>query len=116
MLEQARVKNERLHITGMLLYKDGNFMQLLEGEEPVVRELYATITQDPRHFRLNVLSEETTESRLFPSWSMGFQDLESVDPAKVPGYTQFLNVPLTKESFSKPSRGQEILLLFKKIG
>ena len=33
----------------MLLYKDGNLMQVLEGEESAVRALYAKITADDRH-------------------------------------------------------------------
>jgi len=117
LLTASREKNHRLRITGMLLYKDGNFMQLLEGEEAVVRELYATIASDPRHCNVTVISEETHPERLFPAWSMGFQDLAMVDPEKVPGYTNFLNVPLTEAEFSDdPSRGQKLLLLFKRIG
>jgi len=51
LLHVARANNERLGITGMLLYRDGNFMQVLEGEEPVVRDLYARIERDPRQAR-----------------------------------------------------------------
>ena len=40
ILAKAREKNARLGITGMLLYKDGNFLQLLEGEETIVRGIY----------------------------------------------------------------------------
>jgi Sensors of blue-light using FAD len=32
LLDQARQKNAKFAVTGMLLYKDGNFMQVLEGE------------------------------------------------------------------------------------
>ena len=39
LLEQARQKNAKLGVTGMLLYKDGNFMQVLEGEKETVRKL-----------------------------------------------------------------------------
>ncbi len=40
LLAVSRQNNARLGITGMLLYKDGNFMQVLEGEEAEVRTLY----------------------------------------------------------------------------
>ena len=80
----------------MLLYKDGNFMQLLEGEEATVRELYTIIIDDQRHCNVTTISEETTPERLFPSWSMGFQNLRMVDPAKFPAYSDFLDTPLTR--------------------
>ena len=43
MLEQAREKNLRLGLTGMLLYKNGSFMQMLEGDKQTVLDLYDTI-------------------------------------------------------------------------
>ena len=49
LLEQARPKNDKLGVTGMLLYKDGNFMQVLEGEQDVVGKLVETIERAPRH-------------------------------------------------------------------
>jgi hypothetical protein len=39
-LEQSRENNLRLDVTGMLLYKGGNFMQMLEGEKDAVLGLY----------------------------------------------------------------------------
>lgn len=36
LLQQAREKNQRLNVTGMLLYRDGNFLQVLEGERETV--------------------------------------------------------------------------------
>ena len=43
LLDEGRKKNSKLGVTGMLLYKDGNFMQVLEGEEKVVTKLISTI-------------------------------------------------------------------------
>lgn len=37
----TRANNEKLSVSGMLFYKDGNFMQVLEGEEAIVKDLYA---------------------------------------------------------------------------
>ena len=45
MLACWREKNERFGITGLLLYKEGAFIQTLEGEEAPVRALYAAIAQ-----------------------------------------------------------------------
>jgi hypothetical protein len=49
LLELSRAKNVRLNITGLLLYKEGNFMQMLEGEKDTVLNLYAAIQKDVRH-------------------------------------------------------------------
>ena len=89
ILAQAREKNARLGVTGMLLYKDGNFMQLLEGEEGVVRQLYDTITRDRRHFDSMVLMDEPVEGRMFDRWTMGFRDLSDPELQAQPGFTPF---------------------------
>lgn len=114
LLEKCRDNNSKLEITGMLLYKDGNFMQILEGEEPAVRLLYNKISVDSRHRGEIILLQGTLAERQFPAWSMGFRDLNSSD-ALVPGYNEFLNTNLTGEEFSaSPTRAQKLLLMFKK--
>ena len=65
ILAQSREANAKAGITGMLLYKDGNFMQALEGEETAVRALYARICRDPRHRGILTLVEGERE-RLIP--------------------------------------------------
>ena len=49
ILERSRERNLRLGITGLLLYRNGNFMQVMEGDEATVRELYRLVCNDPRH-------------------------------------------------------------------
>lgn len=115
LLAKARETNTRLGITGMLLYKDGNFIQVLEGEEAAVRTLYAKITHDRRHSGLITLLQGRETERQFPTWSMGFRDLKDPDVLATPGYNEFLNLPLTYQEFaSNPTRCQQLLLLFKK--
>lgn len=100
----------------MLPYKDGNFRQALEGEEPVVRELYAKISRDRRHDGVLALLQGTVPARQFPDWSMGFRDLNSSDVRSLPGYNEFLNTPLTGAEFSDdPTRCQRLLTMFKKM-
>ena len=71
LLAQCRKNNAKRGITGMLLYKDGNFMQVLEGEETAVRSIYAKISGDPRHKGEILLQQGTEEERQFLGWSMG---------------------------------------------
>ena len=96
--ETCRKNNAELGVTGMLLYKDGNFMQVLEGDEEAVRGLYARIAADPRHRGEITLQEGFAEGRQFPDWSMGFRDLNSPEERSAPGYSEFLNAPLTARS------------------
>jgi hypothetical protein len=115
LLATCRKNNSELGVTGMLLYKDGNFMQALEGDEEAVRGLYARIEADPRHGGEIVLQQGSAERRQFPDWSMGFRDLDSPEVRSTPGYSEFLNAPLTGQEFSgNPSRAQKLLLTFKR--
>lgn len=46
---------------------------------------------------------------------MGFKDLGAPGVSQPPGYTEFLNTPLTAEEFSsEPTRCQKLLSTFKK--
>jgi gamma-glutamylcyclotransferase (GGCT)/AIG2-like uncharacterized protein YtfP len=72
LLEQSQKNNHRLGITGVLLYKEGNFIQLIEGEERTVRDLFEVIKQDVRHKNVIKLLDASIGSRIFPEWSMGF--------------------------------------------
>ena len=116
LLSKSHVNNATVGITGMLLYKDGNFMQVLEGEQEAVRALDVKIKRDPRHRGVLTLLQGQLAERQFPDWSMGFKDLNTVDLRSTPGYSEFLNCPLTEEEFLKdPSRCKKLLLTFKKI-
>jgi hypothetical protein len=76
MLTKARAKNHRLGVTGMLLYKAGLFLQVLEGDASRVRDLYATIASDPRHRACSVVQESPISCRQFSDWSMAFRNLD----------------------------------------
>ena len=92
LLATARTNNEKAGITGMLLYKDGNFMQALEGEETAVRALYRHIATDRRHCGVVVIDSGHSETRQFGAWRMGFSDLQVVEGGDLPeGYSTFLN-------------------------
>lgn len=114
LLAEARANNERLGVTGMLLYKDGNFLQVLEGPEETVRPLYAQIAADPRHRGIIVLLEGEIPERQFGNWSMGFRNLASAEVTAMPGYSPFLERRLSADAFAaNPSDAQSLLLLFR---
>ena len=113
LLDKCVSNNRPRNITGMLLYKDGNFMQVLEGEEKVVRAVHNVIAADPKHRGLTTLTQGLMPGRQFPSWSMGFKDL-GADLDNPEGYSEFMSIPLNAAIFrSEPSKAQELLLKFK---
>ena len=60
-----------------MLYKDGNFMQVLEGAKGAVHGLYEKIAADPRHGGEITSQQGFAEGRQFSDWSMGFRNLDS---------------------------------------
>ncbi|MBN1563857.1 MAG: BLUF domain-containing protein [Anaerolineae bacterium] len=114
LLEQSREKNARLNLTGILLYKSGNFLQVLEGPESAVTELYETIKKDERHANILTIATKEIKERDFGDWKMAFANLNKLDPASVPGYSEFLNDPFDGKYFAeKPSRAFAFLKVFK---
>jgi len=115
ILAQSRESNRKTDITGMLLFKDGHFLQVLEGEEDAVRELFARISRDPRHVKVRTLAEGTRDRRAFVDWSMGFRDLSDPEARQIPGYSEFMNMPLTAEEFARdPGLAEKLLWAFKR--
>lgn len=74
LLATARKKNSAAGITGMLLYHAGSFLQVLEGSEEAITELFKVIEKDPRHTNVRVLLRDGIETPEFDEWSMGFVD------------------------------------------
>ena len=115
LLKQAREKNQRLNITGLLLYHDGNFMQALEGEKEAVETLFGVIQQDTRHRSILTFLKRSIARREFSDWSMGFVNLGSVDATELPGYSDYLDVPLNSEKFSDEGFAVSFLRVFKQV-
>ncbi|SDU92487.1 Sensors of blue-light using FAD [Microlunatus sagamiharensis] len=76
LLVESRARNADRGITGLLLYRRGRVMQMLEGEERVVRDLYDRIAMDVRHEHVTNVWSSIAVRRRFPDWTMGFEDLD----------------------------------------
>jgi len=114
LLQKSRRNNVAADITGMLLYKDGTFMQSLEGPELAVKTLLAKIRSDPRHRKFTVLMEGPIVERSFETWSMGFKKITEGTSINVPGYIDSDNLSLMSNQFlQNPSRSLVLLSYFK---
>jgi hypothetical protein len=56
----SQKNNSEKNITGILVYGDGNFLQVLEGRKSDIHQLYGNITQDP-------------------DWTMGFKEVSNIE-------------------------------------
>jgi len=116
LLRVSRENNLRDDITGLLLYKERRFMQLLEGSETAVCATYGRVARDPRHHDATVLLEGETAERDFADWSMGFHDLDAEVARSTPGFSSFLNVRFSVFDFaSDPSRAHQLLRIFRRM-
>ena len=70
LVKQSGPYNAYHDITGLLCYCDGHFVQLLEGPERAVLELYDSIRRDPRHEQVETLSNAAGPTRWFADWRM----------------------------------------------
>jgi len=91
LLGNARIKNHQLNITGMLVYLDGSFIQVLEGEKAVVKDSFKNISKDPRHNNIILVDENHIDKRAFQSWEMAFHKLHANDIEKFPAIKNLLN-------------------------
>ena len=72
ILADARIGNAKKDITGALVYVDGVFFQILEGEKDLVSNLVENISKDARHQSVKVFYESEIDARAFSDWSMGY--------------------------------------------
>jgi hypothetical protein len=87
LLQKARGNNKQQRITGILLYAQQRFIQVLEGEEGDVRDLFERIAGDERHRKVTVVLEGSHTQRMFDNWSMGFKSLTDFQFRDLSGFT-----------------------------
>ncbi len=88
ILNISRKNNSGLNVTGILLYHEGSILQVLEGDEAVVKNLYNKIGKDSRHKNVIRMVAGNNAERSFPDWSMGFKTVANGEWAEYEGYLQ----------------------------
>jgi len=88
LLAAARRRNERVGVTGMLLFCRGHFLQMLEGDARDVIATFERIEKDGRHAHVTTLYRgHSPVGRAFAEWSMGFHRIEGPEDAP-PGFVR----------------------------
>ncbi len=78
LLETARAFNQKNSITGILLYDNQQFGQIIEGERVNVMKAWKRIQDDKRHHRIELLEIREIEARSFPDWLLRFYGGETL--------------------------------------
>ncbi len=91
LLKKAREFNALNDLTGILLYAEGSFFQVLEGPEEAIAALYAKIENDKRHEQVTKIILEPIHKRSFAEWTMGFSNVSREELAKMEGTNDFFS-------------------------
>ena len=113
ILNTARTFNASENITGCLIYTTANFIQILEGERGVVRDLFERIQKDDRHFNVQLIDEGAAEHRSFPNWAMAY--LKPADILSGPRSEEVVR-DLRKINIDSPKPGLELETFWQNVG
>ena len=72
VLAISRRNNARTGVTGLLIYSNGFFLQVLEGLDHQVDQTFDRIRRDIRHCACQLVQEKTIFEPDFGEWKMGF--------------------------------------------
>jgi hypothetical protein len=119
ILEHARRNNSRSGITGALVYVDGVFLQILEGDTEVVQELMEKISRDVRHETVTVLKQGEIPAAIFRDWKMAYVSATSEQVAKWAGLSETTAIPdilsdMRSDPFKATQVAQSILSVLAK--
>jgi len=79
----SQTANAKRGITGLLIFAEGTFVQVIEGPAAEIDPLYAKIAQDLRHSEVKLLARSQGPTRLFSKWSMGIIETEDEPEPRV---------------------------------
>ncbi len=81
IIRTSHNRNARDGLTGALVFLDGWFLQVLEGDAFHLAQRYARIERDPRHEAIDVREHASKVERLFPAEWMALRLDDDVSAA-----------------------------------
>ncbi len=100
ILEKSRVNNKSKFITGCLICKNDEFVQILEGEASDVLALYNKIEKDPRHHHVSLITFENIKIRIFTAWNMVYREIPVDETHQLNKHLNILNKVVEPELLS----------------
>ncbi|WP_372916827.1 BLUF domain-containing protein [Salegentibacter sp.] len=93
LFEQVNKFNNSHDITGVLLYAETNFFQLVEGEKEVVKSLYSQIEKDSRHNNIIKFVDRPVDKPAFDGYISRFvTDTSKLDSSNLDTYQRHVEV------------------------
>ena len=115
--DTSSANNQRDGITGVLTYRSGFILQILEGSEGAVRDLLLKIRQDTRHKNIDVLRETFIDRRQFTGWNMRLTTpAEILQPDSAIFQKLFQDNDESRDSYSIEAETLFILSTFSRDG
>lgn len=108
-LASMKSRNENLAITGLLIYRSGRFIHVLEGPDEAVRTLYASYLADPRHRDTQLLADNSITERNFTSWTVNYQPQAGPSTHQLAEFDQFFDALAGDTSLPDNVRRSEAL-------
>lgn len=99
----SKRRNLELHITGVLFYQCGLFLQILEGPDHNIDRVMEIIRNDSRHKNIQILVQHKVFKRDFREWNMDQFDLskdKKISKNKILEFTEVYKanlIPKAKE-------------------
>lgn len=85
ILDISRRNNMAASVTGALLFNNGCFAQVLEGDYAAVERTFERIQMDERHADVVPLQFEAVAARNFNNWSMAYVGAAASDSVRFGG-------------------------------
>ena len=102
-------RNLQMGLTGVLLFSDNCFFQVLEGDFNVIENLFERIKEDTRHYNIIKIIDDENHERIFDEYFFGFLTVTSLEDRK---WMEFF----LENYFNAESRNHKVILgLMKKF-
>lgn len=72
ILNVAYTRNREFGLSGCLIFMENTFIQILEGDQQHIENLYAKLLLDARHSNITLISQGMAEQRFFSEWGMAY--------------------------------------------
>lgn len=111
ILEDARAGNVARDVTGVLIYSDAVFVQVLEGERVTVEALVESIRADDRHHSMKVFHAAEVPQRAFADWRMAYVSADAAELSRWVGLAGGQSIAdLVRHLHADPSAVPKILV------
>jgi hypothetical protein len=74
IVEAAGHRNRQLGVSGVLVYRPGRFLQVLEGPAAALEQVFESICRDPRHGAIALMEFTPVDQARFNDWTMVLSD------------------------------------------